>query len=173
MKSFIGILTKLNLISVSYADSIENTPVVLAKTTSVQTSGILSIILSILTFIAIATVFTFLFIIIRKRNIQQIEANKSISVLDRINLDHNSSLFVVEIQNKLYILGKTDNSINKVAEISNEDDIKLLKLDCLNKQEITFQSVLSEQINSSVHSVNNLKNSNTSKAFRIQKKKEL
>lgn len=173
MKSFIGILTKLNLISVSYADSIENTPVVLAKTSSVQTSGILSIILSILTFIAIATVFTFLFIIIRKRNIQQIEANKSISVLDRINLDHNSSLFVVEIQNKLYILGKTDNSINKVAEISNEDDIKLLKLDCLNKQEITFQSVLSEQINSSVHSVNSLKNSNSSKAFRIQKKKEL
>lgn len=167
MEHFIEIIKKLNLISVSYAENIEDTKVVLKNVASTGSNGLLSVIIFMLIFIIISAILIFLFIVLQKTNKEQVKANKSISVLDKIQLDHNSSLMVVEIQNKIHILGKTDYGINNISVIDDEEKIKILKLDCLNKKDITFQSVLGEQLNFMNNSIHKKNNHIQTKAFKI------
>lgn len=146
MNNFIAIMRNLGLITTSYATSIEDKEIVLNSSTQTTSSGIFSIIMFMFLFIFIATTLVFLFIILKKTSDEQVKANKSISVLDKINLDADSSLLFVELQDKVLVLAKSTNSINKVEEISDPEKIALLKLDCLNKKEVTFKSILAEQI---------------------------
>lgn len=169
MKNFIELISRLNLTFVSHASSIEDTKVTITNSTTTGTSGLLSVLIFMLIFIAISGALVFLFIVLRKTSKEQAQANKSISVLDKIPLDHNSSLFIVEIQDKIHILGKTDSNISNISEITDEQKISILKLDCLNKQDITFQNVLGEQLNIMNNSIHKKNNPIRTKAFKIQK----
>ena len=177
MEHFVDILVKLNLVSVSYANNIEDTPLDLTNTSASASSGIGSIILFILVFAGLATLFIFVFIVMTKKNEQQLETNKSILVLDKVNLDHSGSLFVVQIRDAIHILGKTETAITPITQITDHNEIKIIKSDCLNKKEITFKSVLAEQLGATSNHINTLSklknNSTTSKAFKIHNKKEL
>ena len=68
MKYFIEVLNKINLISISYADSIEDTPVDFSTTTNNNVSSIASLIGFIVTFLLITGILLFLFMVISKKN---------------------------------------------------------------------------------------------------------
>lgn len=164
MDNFIRLLSSLNLISISYAASIEDTPVTISKVpTNSTSSGFGSLILFMLAFIAITGIMLILFLTITKKNTADQKGNKSIQVLDNIRMDHNSNLIVVKIQNKIHILGKTENSVSLISTIDSPDDMKILEIDCHNKSKYTFQTALTEQINS-IPSIVSSKNQGTFKA---------
>lgn len=168
MEHFISLLTKLNLISVSYASSIEDTPIKMSSQTASSSSGIGSFIFSIVIFFLFIAVLGYFFILLTKKNEKQLVSNKSFKVLDRIKLDHNSNLFVIQIHNTVHVLGKTDSHMMHVTKFTDSDDINIIKSDCLNKKEVTFQSVLAEQFEQ-VAGTQKLK-SNSAKAVKINRK---
>lgn len=176
MKYFIEVLNKINLISISYADSIEDTPVDFSTTTNNNVSSIASLIGFIVTFLLITGILLFLFMVISKKNKLEQTTNKSIRILDRVKMDHNSNLFVLKIQDELHIIGKTENSINLITTITDKEKVQEIELDCEKNHEHTFQSIFNEQV-SSLNSttamyMKNFKSSgNTSKAFKFNSKR--
>lgn len=168
MEHFISALIKLNLISVSYASSIEDTPININSQTATSSSGLGSFILSIVVFFLFIAILGFLFILLNKKNEKQSASNKSFKILDKIKLDYNSNLFVVEIHNTIHVLGKTESHMMHVIQFTDLDDINAIKNDCNNKQEITFQSVLAEQFEQ-VTGNQKLK-STSAKAIKINRK---
>lgn len=168
MEHFISLLMKLNLVSASYADSIEDTPIKMNVQTTSASSGLGSFILSIVIFFLFIAILGFLFILLNKKNERELISNKSFKVLDRIKLDHNSNLFVVEIHNTVHILGKTDSHMMHVTKFTDLDDINIIKNDCINKKEVTFQSVFVEQFEQVIG--NPKLKSTSAKAVKINRK---
>lgn len=175
MKSFIEIFTKLNLLTVAHAESIEDTPVKLESVQNNTFSTVTSLFIFMATFIIITGLLAFLFIVISKKNKLEQTGNKSIRVLDTIKMDHNSNIFVLKIQDEVHILGKTENALTSITTIAEKDKVQQIELDCEKNQEQNFQAIFNEQINSTSAYIKNFKSSsNVSKSFKINtKNKEL
>lgn len=176
MNYFMKIFNNLNLLTVSYADSIEDTPVDFNTVTNSKVSSIGSLIGFMVTFLLITGILLFLFVVISKKNKLEQTSNKSITLLDRVKMDHNSHLFVLKIHDEIHIVGKTDNSINPITVITNKDKVVQIELDCAKNHEHTFQSVFNEQVSSlnsttAMYMKNFKSSSNTSKAFKFNSKR--
>lgn len=145
MLDFIKILEKLHLISISYASSdIENTPVELYS--NLQNTGNNSAIIFFTAFGIVTLTLIAIFLIIKQKNNVSIEANKSVQVLDKINIDPGCSIVITKIQNSIFILGKTENNITTIEKISNQDDVNLIELDCKSsRNQQSFQTILANQ----------------------------
>lgn len=172
MKSFMKILYKMNLINISYADSIEDTPVNLNSIPDSSGSSISSILVFFLIFILITCIFLFLFVVLTKKNKLETQSNQSMKIIDKIRIDHNSSLYAVKIQNEVHILGKTDNCISPISVITDKDKVQQIELDAIKNQEQSFQAVFNEQLSSLASTSMHFKNSsNTTNAFKFNGKK--
>lgn len=176
MNGFMKILDKMNLVTISYADSIENTPVDLNTVSNNNVSTIGSFIGFMVTFLLITGIMFFLFTVISKKNKLEQTSNRSVQILDRVKLDHNSNVYVIKILDELHVVGKTENSINNITTITDKEKIQQLELDCAKNHEHTFQSIFNEQVSSlnsttAMYMKNFKSSSNTSKAFKFNSKR--
>lgn len=62
-----------------------------------------------------------------KKNAQITSASENISILDQYSMGMNKGLFIVEIAEKVLVLGVTDHNINVLYEISDRDQIERLQ----------------------------------------------
>jgi flagellar biosynthetic protein FliO len=74
---------------------------------------------------------------------RQFQRTKTISVLERVPIDQRKSLLVVEIQDKIYLLGSAEGQINILMELDRE---KVLSEEHSSAKTISFSEILKKKL---------------------------
>lgn len=95
---------------------------------------------------------------------------RCINVLATHPLSPNKYIQIVEISNKIIILGITDNNINLLTEITDTDTIDLIKLQCTSEPQSTTLSFIEHLTASAKKMLGNFKNIEGEKAKGYEEK---
>jgi flagellar protein FliO/FliZ len=105
------------------------------------------------TFLGIIVIGVLIFGIIRfffKNKTYLFPSAKCINILATNPLSPNKYLQIIEIGNRILLIGVTDNSINLLSEITDKDSIDLIKLQCSSSESQIKRLSFIEHIKSSL-----------------------